>query len=75
MSAIQFICCGNDGDQNNMVSAMRTIAVEAAAAIAEIIVTERSDSWLFIDCFVVVRASRCESMFICYNNLDRSNST
>ena len=34
MSAIQFMWCGNDGDRYDTVSAMRTIAVEAAATIA-----------------------------------------
>ena len=49
MSAMQFIWCGNDGDRNDTVSAMRTIAVEAAATIASIIVIETSDLRRFID--------------------------
>ena len=49
---MQFIWCG----QNDTVSLIHTIAVEAAAAIAEIIVTETSDLRRLIDCFIVVRA-------------------
>ena len=54
MSVMQFIWCGNDGDRNDTVSSMRIIAVEAAAAIVDIIVTETSNSQRFIDCFVFV---------------------